>query len=72
MTDDVTKLCQLDVHLDGITYDQLEDYTTPATGEEVKRFNYEIEMVPSGASNEFRLLYKGRALGAKDVKVNFT
>lgn len=54
----------------GITYDMLEDQVG-VTGYPWKRLSYEMEMIPSGASNEFSLLYKGKKMGSRNVQIDF-
>lgn len=63
----VKELCDIKCHLN-IPYDELEDYRG-ATGKKLKRLNYDIEMVPSGASNEFSVLYEGMKLGSHNASV---
>jgi hypothetical protein len=53
-----------------VTFDQLEDYV-PANGRKLKRFLYQVEMVPSGASNEFTVYREGKKLASQSVTVEF-
>lgn len=52
-----------------VAYSSLKDWTV--NGKKLKRLDYVVEMLPSGASNEFRVIYKGKALGSQDVKTEF-
>lgn len=61
-TTSVKKLCTINSNF-GISFDELEDWTGK-TGKRYKGLTYEIEMISSGASNEFSVLYKGRKFGS--------
>ena len=37
----------------------------------IKKLDYVLEMIPSGASNEFRVLYQGEQLGSHNVTTEF-
>ena len=67
-TTSVKKLCNFKYTLD-FAYSSLRDYNV--NGKKLKRLDYEIEMIPSGASNEFRTLYKGEQLGSHNVTTEF-
>jgi hypothetical protein len=60
-----TLYCNLDVQ-----YSELPDFYSK-TGVMVKRLNYEVELVPSGASVEFVLYYNGRKQGSKSASIHF-
>lgn len=68
-TSSVKKLCVVKSTLD-VDYSSLEDYIN-MVGEKKKKLKYVIEMIPSGASNEFRVLYKGEKLGSHNVSTEF-
>ncbi|KAI0972386.1 hypothetical protein F4678DRAFT_430149 [Xylaria arbuscula] len=68
-TDEVKRMCSIDVHI-GIPYAKLKDYSNP-NGKVLKRLDYDIEMVPSGASLEFNIYVEGRKMGASNVAVDF-
>uniref|UniRef100_A0A8H7K210 Uncharacterized protein n=1 Tax=Bionectria ochroleuca TaxID=29856 RepID=A0A8H7K210_BIOOC len=46
------------------------DLHITATDEKCKRMNYEVEMVPSGASTVFTLHFKGQKLGAHECQLD--
>lgn len=69
LTKSVQKFCGIVCNL-GISYNSLEDYIA-LNGRSLKKFRYDMLMVPSGASNEFSLWYQGRKLGSKDAPVEF-
>jgi hypothetical protein len=48
------------------SFEDLDDYDTPS-GMRVKNIDYEIEMIPSGASVEFSVYYKGRKVGSSGM-----
>ena len=68
-TTSVKKLCVFKYTPD-FPYSSLEDYIN-MEGKKIKRWYYVLEMIPSGASNEFRVLYKGRQLGSHNVSTEF-
>lgn len=68
-TASVKKLCTFNYELD-IPYDSLENFTGK-TGKELRRFSFEVKMIPSGASNEFSILYQGETLGSRTVQIHF-
>lgn len=65
----VKELCTINYELD-IPYHSLEDFTT-ANGRELKRFHFQIKMIPSGASNEFSIHYQGEKLGSQIARIAF-
>ena len=69
LTRSVKKLCVFRYTLD-VTYDFLEDYIN-MDGENMKRLYYTLEMIPSGASNEFRVFYEGEKLASHNVSTEF-
>jgi hypothetical protein len=66
----VKELCRIHVSLEGISYDSLESYKGE-NGQALKKFAYDVEMVPSGASTEFAVCYQGRKLGIGQADVTF-
>ena len=68
-TTSVKKLCVLKYTLD-IPYSSLEDRIN-TEGKKIKKWDYVLQMIPSGASNEFRILYKGEQLGSHHVRTEF-
>ncbi|KAB5542554.1 hypothetical protein GE09DRAFT_1244906 [Coniochaeta sp. 2T2.1] len=66
----VTVLCSIRVKLDEIKYEDLEDFTTP-DGRHMKKWSYDIEMVPSGASTEFAIYCEGKKVGSEKIEVEF-
>lgn len=60
-----TLRCDLDVR-----YSALPDFASK-TGMMMKRLDYEIELVPSGASVEFVLYVSGRKQGSESAKIRF-
>ncbi|KAL8852862.1 MAG: hypothetical protein Q9221_002238 [Calogaya cf. arnoldii] len=69
LTKEIQELCTIECDLD-IPYDALEDLEG-AGGRKLKKFEYDIEMIPSGASNEFSILYKGEKLGSQKARIEF-
>lgn len=69
VTTSVKKLCTFNYTLD-VAYSSREDYINP-NGKKIKKLSYVIEMIPSGASTEFRVLYKGEQLGSHNVTTEF-
>lgn len=69
LTRSVKKLCVFKYKLD-VTYSSLKDHTG-VTGKRTKKLDYDLEMIPSGASNEFRVLYKGEKLGSHNLSTEF-
>jgi hypothetical protein len=61
----VTDFCQIKVDLKK-SFEDLDDYDTPS-GMRVKRIDFEIEMIPSGASVEFSVYYNGRKVGSSGM-----
>lgn len=49
----------------------LREWTT-ATSKRMQRLHFDLEMLPSGASMDFRVHCNGRIAGEKDVTVSFT
>ncbi|KAK9412835.1 putative Actin-like ATPase domain-containing protein [Seiridium unicorne] len=68
-TASVKLMCSIDCKV-GIPFAKLIDYRNPQ-GEKLKRLEFDIEMVPSGASLEFNVYMEGRKLGGSNVAVNF-
>ncbi|KAL8398619.1 hypothetical protein RB596_005953 [Gaeumannomyces avenae] len=62
-------LCVLDYKIDK-PFDQLPNWTNHS-GQSFKRFNFELELIPSGSSVELSLYYQGRKQGAKTFAVRF-
>lgn len=69
ITASVKALCNINANFN-ISFDQLKD-RTGKTGKKYKKLGYEIEMIPSGASNEFNVMYKGRKLGSHNARIEF-
>ena len=69
LTRSVKKLCVFKYTLD-VAYSSLKDYIN-INGEKMKKLRYVLEMIPSGASNEFRIFYKGEKLGSHNVSTEF-
>lgn len=68
-TKSVKKLRVFKYTLD-VAYSSLKDYTS-GSGKRTKKLEYELEMIPSGASDEFRVLYQGESLGSHNVSTEF-
>ena len=69
LTSSIKKLCVFKYKID-VAYSSLKDFTN-MNGEKMKQLGYVLEMIPSGASNEFRILYKGENLGSHNVSTVF-
>lgn len=65
----VKKLCVFKYTVD-VAYSSLKDYIN-MNGERLKKLSYVLEMIPSGASNEFRICYEGKKLGSHNVSTEF-
>ena len=63
LTESFNDLCTISCDF-GITYDTLDD-KIGKTGKSWKQLIYEIEMIPSGASNVFSVLHKGKRMGSR-------
>ncbi|OBS23303.1 hypothetical protein FPOA_03852 [Fusarium poae] len=61
----ITDFCAIKVDLKK-DFEDLDDYDTPS-GKRVKRMDFEIEMIPSGASVEFSVYYNGRKVGSSGM-----
>lgn len=68
-TDQVKSMCSIESEID-IPFAKLKDWSNPK-GKVLKRLDYDIEMVPSGASLEFNVYVEGRKMGASNVAVTF-
>lgn len=68
-TDAVKSICTItfDSKIDKDEYFQ----HTNRLGKKYKQLDFEVEMVPQGASVEFGIYIGGRKLGAKNVNVRF-
>lgn len=69
VTSSVKELCTIKTNF-AIDYDWLIDFTGE-TGKRLKKLDYDIEMVPSGASNEFSILYEGEKLASQNARIDF-
>ncbi|KAJ5643003.1 uncharacterized protein N7484_005510 [Penicillium longicatenatum] len=58
----------LEFDLSDYDYDDLEDFKG-LKGQRGKKFNYTIEMVPSGASTEFSIYFQGKKVGSDYVSI---
>ncbi|KAK0641359.1 hypothetical protein B0T16DRAFT_213993 [Cercophora newfieldiana] len=67
----MTELCRIDWQLDASNDElaKLEDWTHAKTGAPMKWVEYEISLIPSGASFEFIISFNGRRLGASNVNI---
>ncbi|KAI1362877.1 hypothetical protein F5Y08DRAFT_329774 [Xylaria arbuscula] len=68
-TEQVKSMCSIESEID-IPFAKLKDWSNPK-GKVLKRLDYDIEMVPSGASLEFNVYVEGRKMGASNVAVTF-
>ncbi|KAI0543985.1 hypothetical protein F4679DRAFT_566597 [Xylaria curta] len=67
--DTVKRMCSIDCNID-TPFSKLKDWVNPA-GEKLKRLDFDIEMVPSGATLEFNIYVGDQKMGASNVAVNF-
>ena len=67
--ENVKELCSISSDFN-ITYDMLADYTG-ANGNIIKKLFFDIEMVPSGASNVFSIIFEGIKLASQDARIDF-
>lgn len=68
-TASVKELCNINYNFN-VPYDSLEDFIGES-GKRLKRLVYEVEMMPSGASNEFSVYYQGYKFGSQNARVDF-
>ncbi|KAM0346552.1 hypothetical protein ACHAO7_011748 [Fusarium culmorum] len=61
----VTKFCEVELDLP-TSFQSLKDYTTPS-GKLLKKIEFDIEMVPSGASVEFGIYYMDKRIGSSGM-----
>ncbi|CAI7646825.1 unnamed protein product [Penicillium manginii] len=64
----VTEHSTLEFDLSDYNYDDLEDFKG-LNGQRGKKFNYTIEMVPSGASTEFSIYFQDKKVGSDYVSI---
>ncbi|KAJ5696743.1 hypothetical protein N7536_007155 [Penicillium majusculum] len=69
-TSKVNKLCTVHINRRHIPFNSLPDFVGK-DGVRAKKWSFEIEMVPSGASNEFIVYYQGERLGSGKADVEF-
>ena len=65
----VKEFCEVTVDL-GVRFKDLEDHFTES-GRCLKRLDYEVEMVPSGASIDFSVYHGGVKLGSQQASIEF-
>ncbi|KAI0440363.1 hypothetical protein F4803DRAFT_527786 [Xylaria telfairii] len=68
-TDMVKPMCSIGCAID-IPFSEMKDWVNP-NGTVFKRLDYDIEMVPSGASLEFNVFIEGKNMGVSNVAVTF-
>lgn len=68
-TDVVTRMCLVECRVP-VIFSKLKSWINPK-GKELKRLDYDIEMVPSGATLEFNIYFEGRKMGASNVAITF-
>lgn len=66
----VRKLCDISITPGDVEYYMLENYIGK-NGRLLKRWSYELEMLPSGAATEFAVYYKGKKIGSQNIAVEF-
>jgi hypothetical protein len=69
-TASVHLLCDITIMLGDVKYDMLENYSGQ-NGRLLKRWRYDVVMVPSGASTEFAVYHEDRKVGSHNVAVEF-
>ncbi|CAG9936358.1 unnamed protein product [Clonostachys rosea f. rosea IK726] len=67
----IKELCKIHCRLDDIPFESLDDYKGE-NNQDLKRYMYDIEMVPSGASNIFAVYHQGTKMGSHDASVEYT
>ncbi|KAL2857180.1 hypothetical protein BJY01DRAFT_159458 [Aspergillus pseudoustus] len=70
MEGNVKELCTISINDTGITFDSLDEFVA-RNGRKLKQLNYDVEMVPSGASSDFAVYYQGRKLGSEKAIIEF-
>ncbi|GKT84531.1 LOW QUALITY PROTEIN: hsp70 family chaperone [Colletotrichum tofieldiae] len=68
-TSDVNSMCSFSFELD-IPYSKLPDFKK-ADGGNAKKLEYDLEMIPSGASIEFVVYIDGRKMGSRNANIRF-
>lgn len=63
-------MCRMEFSKDGVVDDRLKDYETKF-GKKLKTWEYNIVMVPSGASTVFAINYKRDQLGHRNSALTF-
>lgn len=66
--DSVQTLCQISYSNPDMSFDKLEN-CKGKNSKALKNLDFEIEMVPSGASTVFSVEYKGTKLGSQNAGV---
>lgn len=65
----VVPLCDIKCTIDK-PFSAFEDFVN-VSGERLKKFTYDVEMVPSGAAVEFVVYFDGKKQGAQNAKIVF-
>lgn len=68
-TANVITLCEIKCTIDK-PYSAFDDFVNNK-GERLKKFSYELEMVPSGAAVEFVVYFDGKKQGTQNAKIVF-
>lgn len=68
-TSNVITLCEIKCTIDK-PYSAFEDFVNNK-GERLKKFSYELEMVPSGAAMEFVVYFDGKKQETQNAKIVF-
>ena len=69
-TKSVIRLCKIDCTID-VPFSQLDDGVNQKTGKKIKKLNFDLEMVPSGASVEFVVYVNGKRQGSQNAAISF-
>jgi hypothetical protein len=68
-TSNVVSLCHIRCVIDK-PYSAFDDFVNNK-GERLKKFSYELEMIPSGASVDFVVYFDGQKQGGQNAKIVF-
>ncbi|KAJ5522024.1 hypothetical protein N7527_006139 [Penicillium freii] len=69
LNDTVTGICKVSWSTKGINHDDLESQS--GKNGPYKVLSYEIEVRPSGASNDFAIYYEGKKVGSKNSRIAY-
>lgn len=69
-TGNVKGLCKIRINREDTTFESLEEYVAE-NGRTLKKWDFDLKMIPSGASTEFVFSHKGENLASGKADVDF-